>query len=154
MDLPGNQRHLLPIPGEGYQLIHYQKHPYDDEAPLVTHKIGVYVNFEQAQVAAQDLLDRTLSDYLRQGYYGRYWDEIDLSLRGLITCYVDIWVDGYQLKREFPLSEFLIWFVEVWDSTWVKTPMYLLHVRHTLTSYTNMLGGGGETFGRGTIVWY
>jgi hypothetical protein len=27
-------------------------------------------------------------------------------------------LDGYYLKREFPINEFLIQFVEVWDNTW------------------------------------
>jgi hypothetical protein len=118
MDFPNSQSRLLPTPGEGYQLIHHEALPYSDGASFITHNIGVYVNFAQARVAAEDLIERTLNDYLRRGYYGRYYDEIDLDLRGLITRYVDTVLDGYDLKREFPISEFLIQFVEVWDHIW------------------------------------
>jgi hypothetical protein len=113
-----SQPRLLPIPDKGFEVLHYQVLPYADGTPTVVQNLGVYPNFAQAQAVARHELERTLIDYHQQGYHGRYSDEIDLNLRGLITKYNGALVDGYLLLREIPLSEFVIKIVEVWDNTW------------------------------------
>jgi hypothetical protein len=118
MALSVSHPRLLPTPGEGFHVLHYQCLLPTDSSSIIPHDLYIYPNFAQAQLAAQDELDRTLTDYLQQGYTGRYYYEINLELQGLITLYIGTEVDGYQLWREIPLSEFRIEAVDVWDYTW------------------------------------
>jgi hypothetical protein len=88
----------------------------DPDSSIIVHHIGIYHTLVLAQAAALFVLRRTLNDYLRIGYYGRYYEEIDSKLRGLITAYKESTVHGYMLMREIPMSEFRLETLNVWGS--------------------------------------
>jgi hypothetical protein len=108
----------LPAPGLGFEAVRYEKRSLSSDSFIIVHRIGIYHTFAIAQAAAQNDLQRTLVDYLRRGYYGRYFNDIDLEQRGLITVYHESSVDGYMLNREIPVSEFRLATINVWDNAW------------------------------------
>jgi hypothetical protein len=97
---------LLQAPGLGFQVLHYHRSSLDPDSSIIVHHIGNYHTFVLAQAAALFELRRTLNDYLRIGYYGRYYEKIDSKLWGLITAYKESTVHGYMLMREIPMNEF------------------------------------------------
>ncbi|KAF1938899.1 hypothetical protein EJ02DRAFT_436798 [Clathrospora elynae] len=100
-----------------FRVMHCRKFPLDPNALIFAHHLGTYPSLAEAQRVAQNAFRHTLTDYYRQGYLGRYSEEIDLRYRGLITLYVESLVDGYLIRRERRLSEFHIDVDNVWD-TW------------------------------------
>jgi hypothetical protein len=108
----------LPALGLGFEAVRYEKRSISSDSLIIVHRIGIYHTFAIAQAAAQNDLQRTLVDYLRRGYYGRYFNDIDLKQRGLITAYHESLVDGYMLNREITVSEFRLATINVWDNTW------------------------------------
>jgi len=117
MDFADNQTHLQP-PGLGFELLHFQRRPFFPNSPLMTYHLGTFTSLTHAREAAGVALQSTLDKYLDEGYHGRYCKEIDLTLRGVITVYADIVVDGYSVTKEFWLDEFHLGTVQVWDASW------------------------------------
>ncbi|EUC48261.1 hypothetical protein COCMIDRAFT_2875 [Bipolaris oryzae ATCC 44560] len=127
MDFSGIELHFR-TPRLGFQVFHYSNDISNPRALPLAHNIGIFDSLEQAQYAAQSELVRVLELYLSQGHSGRCFRDMNLSLRGLITTYVDNLNDARQLiRREFILSEFHIVKVDVWDPPWAVRARRAVH---------------------------
>jgi hypothetical protein len=109
---------LLQAPGLGFQVLHYHRSSFDPDSSIIVHHIGIYPTFALAQTAALFALHRIVNDYLRIGYHGRYYEQIDLNLWGLVTAYKESTLDGYVIMREIPMNEFRLETLDVWDNAW------------------------------------
>ncbi|EMD64147.1 hypothetical protein COCSADRAFT_357055 [Bipolaris sorokiniana ND90Pr] len=103
-------------PQLGFQVFHYSNDISNPHTLPLAYNIGVFDSLEQAQDAAQSELARVLKFHLNQGHSGRCFREMNLSLRGLITAYVDSLNKARQsIRRELILSEFHIVKFDAWD---------------------------------------
>ncbi|EDU48988.1 hypothetical protein PtrSN002B_009499 [Pyrenophora tritici-repentis] len=105
-------------PGVGFVLKHYHKPIFPPNAPVKIFYLGIFTSLTLAQEAAQHALQCTLSKLIDQGYHGRYWKDVDLELRGLVTAYGETVVNGHLATQEYCLSEFHMETIEVWDPSW------------------------------------
>ncbi|XP_014560402.1 hypothetical protein COCVIDRAFT_89692 [Bipolaris victoriae FI3] len=127
MDFSGIELHFR-TPRLGFQVFHYSNDISNPHALPLAHNIGIFNTLEQAQDAAQTELAHVLEFHLNQGHVGRCFRDMNLSLRGLITAYVDSLNDTRQLvRRELILSEFHIVKVDVWDPSWAVEAQRAVH---------------------------
>lgn len=88
--------------GRNFQVIHLRNPSFSSNGTESFDMLGIYPSLATAQRIAIRALEYALDGCRRRGYRGRYADEIDLQLRGLITVLVE------DSQDEIPLSEFHI----------------------------------------------
>lgn len=94
------------------QVVHSWNPTCSIQASYPIEYLATYSDLVTAQAAAYHTLEQALAEYRRRGYRGRYYKDIDLRTRGLITAYVGRSEEPAWGSNEIWLSEILIRIVE------------------------------------------